>query len=285
MVRADKSREGEGLARRVEGDGAALCVLGHGLRRDVSVSGHDDVRPNFVRDNDAVVILIDLHGLFYLPALPHAAAGVVGGAEDSEVYAVLLELSVHVLIVHAPDAVFVAHKLGVNGAAAGIVKRVGKADICRRVDEHLVAGRGERLERGAYAAENAVFVADVLRQQPLNAVSLALPADYRVKIFAREREIPEVRHFHALVYRVHDRRRRGKAHVRYPHGNGVKALVHCDAGKGNFIRRRGILPAAVEHGSKIVFHISSKNPSASCCGSDGGACAGPWPQSGGCARA
>lgn len=43
MVAADKPREGEGLARRVERHRALARVRGDGLRRNVLVSRHDDV--------------------------------------------------------------------------------------------------------------------------------------------------------------------------------------------------------------------------------------------------
>ena len=255
MVRADEPGQREGLARRVEGDDAVFRILGDGLRRDMLVPGHDDVRPYLVGDNDAVIRGVDLHRLFYLPALPYSAAGVVRRAEDSEVNVVLLYLPIHVLIVHAPDALFVALELAVDYDAPRVVHRVREADVGGGVDEYLVPGRGEALHCRAHAAKHAVFVADVLREQPLDAVARALPVYDAVKVFVRQGEVAEVRHLHALEYRLHGRRRGDKAHVRDPHRYRVKALVGLNACEGYLVKGQGVPAVPVEHCCKIVFHF------------------------------
>ena len=255
MVGADESRKGEGLAGRIERYDAVFRILGDGLRGNVPVTGHDDVRPYLVGYDDAIVRGVDLHCTLYLPALPHSAAGIVRRAEDGEVNVVFLELAVHILVIHAPDTVFIALELAVDYDAARVVHRVRKADIGGGVDEYLVAGSGESLHRAAHAAQHTVFITDMLRPEPLDAVSAALPVNNAVKILLRQLKIAEVRHFHALIYRIHDRRRAGEAHVRYPHRDNVKALVRTHSGKRDLVKSLGIAAMAVKNGRKIVFHF------------------------------
>ena len=199
MVGAHQPCQGEGLAGGIEGDGALSGVGRDALGGDVPVAGHDNVGPDLVGDHQAVVGGIDLHGLLDLPPLPHSAAGVVGGAEDGHVDTVFLQLPVHVLIVHAPDACLVPLQWGVHRHPAGVLKGVGKAHIGGGVDKDLLPRRGEGLQRGADPAQHTVFIADMLRQQALHAVARSLPADDAVKIGLRQGEIAEVGHFQPLV--------------------------------------------------------------------------------------
>ena len=142
-----------------------------------------------------------------------------------------------------------------DGDAAGIMEGVGKAHIGRGVDEQLFARRGESLERGAQAAQHAVFIANVLRFQSLCAVAGFVPVDDGVVVELRQLEIAEVRHLHALSDRVQNRGRGGKGHVRNPHGDHVEARVGLYVVKGDFIRRKAVMPRAVENGGKVVFHL------------------------------
>ena len=175
-------------------------------------------------------------------------------AEDSEEDVVLLYLPVHVLIVHAPDALLVALELAVDYDAPGVIHRVREADIGGGVDEYLVPGRGEALHRRAHAAEYAVFVTDVLREQPFYAVACALPVYDAVKVFVRQSEVAEVRHLHALEYRLHSRGRGDKAHVRDPHRYRVKAFVGLYTVEWYLVKGQGVFSVPVEHCCKIVFH-------------------------------
>ena len=75
------------------------------------MSAEDDVRPYLVGNNVDVVLLVDLHRLFDLPALPNASRRVVGRAEKRGVDVVFDDLALHILEIHTPDAVLVAVKL------------------------------------------------------------------------------------------------------------------------------------------------------------------------------
>jgi len=167
----------------------------------------------------------------------------------------LLYLPVHVLIVHAPDALLVPLQRGVDGYAACVLEGVGKAHVGGGMDQHLLSGGGKGLDGGADAPQHAVFVADVLRQQALHGVSPLLPADDAVEIFLGQGEVAEVGHLHTPVYGIHDCRRRLEAHVRYPHGDGGEALVHLEVLERYHVRRRGVPAPPVQDGGKIVFHM------------------------------
>ena len=78
---------------------------------------------------------------------------------------------------------------------------------------------------------------------------------WNIPIFVRQGEVAEVRHLHALEYRLHGRGRGDKAHVRDPHRNRVKALVGLHACEGYLVEGKRVLAVPVEHRCKIVFHL------------------------------
>ena len=107
VIAAYQTGQIEGLAGRVYRHGVLVCPVGDGLCRCVLVALQNDVRPDLVRDDDAVVGLVDLHRLLQFPPFPDAAAGVVRAAEYGHMDFLGLQLGVHILIVHPPDTVFV----------------------------------------------------------------------------------------------------------------------------------------------------------------------------------
>ena len=126
VVAADQARQVEGLAGGVEGDGPAAGVLADALGGGVLVAVEQDVGPDLVRDDDAVVGPVDFHRAGQLFRRPDPAAGVMGAAEDGGVDVVLFQLAVHVGIVHPPDARLVPDERGVDDLEAVVLQRFGK---------------------------------------------------------------------------------------------------------------------------------------------------------------
>ena len=244
-------------------------VLGHGLGGDVPHPGHEDVRPDLVGDHQAVVGGVDLHGLFDLPALPDPTGGIVGGAEDGQVDLVLPELPVHVLVVHAPDAVLVPDEIAVHRRAAGVLQHMGEAHIGGGVEQDLVAGGGEHADGGADAAQHAVFVADVLLLQVRHALALPVPVDDGLIIGLRRGEVAQVGEAQPLLHGLQHAGGGGEAHVRDPHGDGGEALLHGDVGEGDQVYGDDVVSAPIQHGGEVVCHgivlclipFTSRNPS------------------------
>ena len=255
VVRTDKSGKGEGLARGVERHCARFCVVGNGLGGNMLIAGHNDVRPDFVGDDDAVVRRKNFHGFFDFFALPNSAAGVVRRTENRKVDAVFLDFSVHIRVIHAPNAMLVPNKRGMHRSSANVVQNTGEAYVCRGVEQDFVAGGGKRLNRGGNSAENAVFIADVLLHKPLNAVAAALPAYYAVEILVRKLKIAEALELKPLIDGFHNRWRCNKAHVCAPHGDAGEALIRRYIPRNNVCGNR-VLAKAVNRCFKIVLHFS-----------------------------
>ena len=255
MIGAHKTRKGEGLAGGVEGDDPVLCILGHGLGGYMLMAGHDNVGPYLVGDDHAVIGGVDLHSPLYLPSLPDSAAGIVGGAEYGKVDIVCLELSVHVLIVHAPDALGIPLQWAVDRDTAGVGKGMGKAHIGGRMDQNLLTGGGKGADCRADPAQHTVFIADMPLFQSLHTVAPALPVDDGRVILGAGIKVAEVRKLHTAADLLQHGGRGGKAHVGDPHGDGIKALVHAQALKGYPVGGDKVMAGAVKNGSKVVFHI------------------------------
>ena len=167
----------------------------------------------------------------------------------------LLQAAVHVLVIHAPDTVFIAAQGRKLRFAAEIIQNMGKADIGRGVQQHGLSGDGQGLHGRADAAKHAVFIADVRALQAGQAVARLLPAENAVKIFIRHGKITEVRKSETLMHRLEDRRRGREAHVRDPHGDALRrSRAHAP---GIDVCGNGIRAGAVEHRDKIIFHSPS----------------------------
>ena len=227
VVAADQARQVERLTGRIEGNRAHAGVLAHRLRRDMLVTRQDDIGPNLIRDHHAIVLTIDVHGTFDLVALPYAAAGIVRRAEHRGMDVVLGELALHVLKVHTPHALIVELKRAVDNAIARSLDGLGKADVGGAMDQHRIARLDIRAQRRHDTAQYAVFVADMLRRQALNAVATALPFDDAVEVLGARIEVAKHGVLGALNDVLLDRGHRGKVHIRHPHGDAVEALVGC----------------------------------------------------------
>ena len=141
------------------------------------------VRPDLIGDHHAVIRFIDFHGFLDLPFFPDTATGIVRAAENCHMDLICLQFCVHILIIHAPDVVFVETERTVNDLVAVACQASGKADVGRAVEQHVVPFGAQNVQRGDHAAQHAVFVADVFALQPGNAVMALLPADNGIVIF------------------------------------------------------------------------------------------------------
>ena len=110
VIASHKARQIKGLGRGVDGGCTVSGVLAHRLGGDVPVVRQNDIRPNFVGDHKHVVLFVQLHGLLNFPAFPHAAAGIVRGAENGGVDFPFHDLPFHVLKVHTPYALGVLNQ-------------------------------------------------------------------------------------------------------------------------------------------------------------------------------
>ena len=75
------------------------------------MSFEGQIRPYLIGNHDTVISGINLHCLFDFLPRPEKSAGIVGGAEYGEMNMVFLQLPVHILIVHTPDAFFIPYEI------------------------------------------------------------------------------------------------------------------------------------------------------------------------------
>ena len=167
---------------------------------------------------------------------------------------VLLELPVHVLEVHAPDARLIPDQIAVDGLPAKVFQHVGEAHIGGGVEQDLLAGSGEHADGGAYPAQHAVFIADELFFEIRHALAVPVPVQNGLIVGLRLPEITEIGEADALGQSLQDAGGGGEAHVRYPHGDGGKALLHLHTGKGDQVGGDDVMPCPVQHGGEIVCH-------------------------------
>ena len=260
VVAAHQARQVEGLAGGVHGDGPQLGVLGYRLGGDVLVAFQNDVRPDLVGDHIDIVLFVQLHSLLDLPALPDPAGGVVGGTENSGVDLVIQELLLHIGKVHPPDAILVQDQRGMDDLVAAIGQTVGKAYISRGVDQDFAAPGAEDIHSCDYAAQNAVFVANVSGSQTGDTVAAFLPADDGIEVFLPGEEVAEGGVLSPADHGFLDGWQHGEVHIGHPHGDDVKALPGSGIGRtrcANGVHGDGILAPAVQNSGEIVTHSNA----------------------------
>ena len=137
---------------------------------------------------------------------------------------------------------------------------VGKANVGRAVEQHVVPFGAQNVQRGDHAAQHAVFVADVFRLQAGNAVVALLPADNGIVIFRRGVKIAEGRMLHPFDHGLLNGGNHGEIHIRHPHGDHVESLPGRGigrTGRAHGVNGDGVLSPAIQNGSKVVFHCVS----------------------------
>ena len=256
-VAAHQARQIEGLAGGVHGHGTHSGILADGLGGDMLVARKNQIRPDFVGNDVNIILFIQLHGLFQLPPLPYTATGVVRGAENGGMDFIFLDFPLHILVVHAPDAVLVNLQRGVDNTIAVVLQCVGEADVGGGVNQHIVPPGAQHIQGADHAAQYAVGIGDVLRGHG-NAVVGFVPAEDGIKILLPGAEIAIGRMLGPLDDGLGHRGHRGEIHIRHPHGNQIEALpagaVGAEHGVPRSIHRNGIHSLPVQDGSKIIFH-------------------------------
>ena len=258
VVGAYQTCQAEGLGGGVLGHRPHAGVLAHRLGGDVLIPRQDDVRPDLVRDHVDVVLTVQLHDRLDLPPLPDASRGVVGGAEQGGVDAVLYDLLFHIGKVQPPYALPIEDEGALHDSVARVGQRAREAHVDGAVEQDVVPFGAEGAEGGEDTAQHAVLVADVLLFQTHYAVAGGLPTDDGVEILLAGVEVAEAGVADALRHGSCHGGSGGEIHIGHPHGDGIKALL---GGTGRpalsqGIHRQGILAAAVQNGGKIVFHGS-----------------------------
>lgn len=181
VIAANETRQIKGLGGGVDSHGVLSGpVVDH---QGWDMPGVGNVCPDLIRDYQALVGLIYLHGLFQLPPLPDPAGWVVGRAEDGQMDVVFLQLLVHVLIVHAPDAIFIPFQRAVDGGSAQTLHIGAKSHIGGAVEQDFVSRRGERLDGTGDAAVDSVLIADIVPFESDKTVAPGLEIPTSLKEF------------------------------------------------------------------------------------------------------
>lgn len=136
-----------------------------------------------------------------------------------------LQMLLHVLKIHPPDAVLVLHQRGMHGLVAVVLQAHREADVSGAVDQDLVAAGADAVQRTDDAAQHTILVADVFRLQAGDAVALLMPPDDAVEIRIRGLKIAEGRVFCTLNDGFLDGGHGGEVHVGHPHRDSVKARL------------------------------------------------------------
>ena len=124
------------------------------------------------------------------------------------------------------------------------------------MEEYLVTPGTDTVQGADDAAQNPVFIADVLFGKALNAVAGALPADDGIVVFLCGVEVAEGRVLGPGDNGLLNGGAGGEIHVRDPHGDHVEARLGCPrcTGAADTVYSDGILPTAVHKGGKIIMH-------------------------------
>ena len=189
-----------------------------------------------------------------IPVFPYAAGRVVGAAKDGNMDIVLFDFTVHILVIHPPDTIFVLVELAVDDPATGIFHRTGKSDIGGGVQQNRFTHRSKCLYCGRNASQHAVFIADRFFGQTFHIMTHLLPVDDGIKIFLRRTEVAKCRMLDTFNDCLLDGGDCRKVHVGNPHRDFGITRLDLRTGNRNSVDSNGVLSSPVHNGRKIVFH-------------------------------
>ena len=138
MITSHQACQVKGFARRIHRHGAVSRILADRLCRRMMISFQDQIRPDLIGDNHAVIGLIYFHRFFNLPAFPYPATRVMGITEDCHMDMMLFDLRIHIFIIHPPDSFRIFFQRTVNHLISIISDASGKSDISRAVQKHCI---------------------------------------------------------------------------------------------------------------------------------------------------
>ena len=275
VIAAHQARQIKGLGGSVQGHRPQSGILADHLGGDVGMSFQDQIRPDLVGDHIHIIFPEQFHGPLQLPSLPDTAAGIVGRTEDGGVDPAFFQFLLHILIIHPPDPFFIPLQIGKLQMEPVVLQAVGKADVGRRVDQHMIPVGAEDLQGADHPAQNAVLISDMLRRQSGNAVAAGLPVYDPLKILLRRTEISEGRMFGSFNDMLLNGGHCGEIHIRHPHGDHGKSFFYLhalDSQHSRFhgplhLQGDGVFSSPVHKCRKIVFHIltSPFHGSIGCC--------------------
>ena len=148
-------------------------------------------------------------------------------AEHSQVYVILFQSIIHIIIVHAPDTLLIAEKRAEFRNTSGILERVCETYVSRTVQKDFLSGCSERLNRRAYAPEYAVLVTDILLIEACYMITSLMPPYNRIKVLVSRSKVSVGRVLHPLDDRFGDRRNGCEVHIGYPHGYRSESVTRC----------------------------------------------------------
>ena len=181
---------------------------------------------------------------------------------------VLHDALLHVLKVHAPDALGVLDQGREDHVIAVVGEGTGEADVGGGVQQHVVTLGAEHVQGADHAAQNAVFIADVLPLQAGDPVAGLVPLDNGVEVLLGGLEIAEGRMLGPLDDGLGDGRAGREVHVGHPHRDGVQAILdlyvrqglHNEVARGvrlgDHVDGDGVLAMAVHDRGEIVLHCN-----------------------------
>ena len=168
------------------------------------------------------------------------------------------DLLLHILVIHAPDPLFIPDQRTVNDVETVVFQCGGESHISGRVNQHIIPRAAENPKCADHAPQHAVLITDMLLLQTRYVVSVLLPPDDAPVILLPGNEVPEHGMGCPLCNRPLHRRNSGKIHVRHPHRNTVKFRIRLSRRNRprhrQKIHRQCVLPSSVYYGCEIILH-------------------------------
>ena len=133
-------------------------------------------------------------------------------------------LTVHLVIIHAPDALAVLLQITVNRAPSLADDVPDKAHVIRPMQKNPVARLCQYIDRARDKAMHSVFISDILSGKTRHMIPLLLPSDNGIVIFVLRHKIAEQRMLCPSDQCVRNGRTGFEIHIRHPHRDKIKTL-------------------------------------------------------------
>ena len=158
MITSNQTGQIKCLARCIKRNGSFPCIFADRLKWNMMISIQYDIRPDFIRYNNTIIILIHLHRFFQFFKRPDSSSRVMRITEDGYMNLMLLNFFIHIFIIHSPDSFFIPFQFTVDNLITGTANTSCKPDVSWAMHKNAIPRTGKCIESREQAAQNAIFI-------------------------------------------------------------------------------------------------------------------------------
>ena len=107
MIASYQSCQIKSLTWRIHRNCSVSCILTYRLSRNMFIALQNQVRPDFIRNYNAVICFINLHCFLNFTLLPYSSTWIMRATKNCHMNVICFNFRIHILKIHTPDSVLI----------------------------------------------------------------------------------------------------------------------------------------------------------------------------------